>query len=52
MIILMQKNKVVELIMCDKDSEFTTIYHIERNREGLSYEIINYAKNSNKRTQK
>ena len=46
------RGKVVELIMRDKNSELTTIYHIERNREGLSYEIINYAKNSNKCTQK
>lgn len=46
------RNKVVELIMRDKDSELTMIYHIERNREGLSYEIINYARNSNKHTQK
>lgn len=37
------KQKVVELIMRDKSGDYIPIYHIERNREGLTNEVIKYA---------
>lgn len=36
--------KVAELIMQDGAGEMITVYHIERNREGITYEILGYAK--------
>lgn len=35
--------KVAELIMRDKSGDYVPIYHIEKNREGLTFEIIKYA---------
>lgn len=37
------KQNVVELIMRDNIGDYVTIYHIEKNREGLTFEIIKYA---------
>lgn len=36
-------DRCAELIMRDKGQEFITIYHIERNREGLTYEVLRLA---------
>lgn len=36
-------HKVAELIMRDKSGDYVPIYHIEKNREGLTFEIIRYA---------
>lgn len=36
-------HKVAELIMRDKSGDYVPIYHIEKNREGLTFEIIKYA---------
>lgn len=35
--------KVAELIMRDNSGDYVPIYHIEKNREGLTFEIIKYA---------
>ena len=37
------KQKVVELIMRDNSGDYITIYHIEKNREGLTFEVIKYS---------
>lgn len=37
------KQKVAELIMRDNSGDYVPIYHIEKNREGLTFEIIKYA---------
>lgn len=36
--------KVAELIVREKNGEYTTIYHTERNRSGITYEVLRYAK--------
>lgn len=36
-------HKVAELIMRDNSGDYVPIYHIEKNREGLTFEIIKYA---------
>lgn len=38
--------KVVELLLRERNGEFTCIYHIERNKTGLTYEILKYARES------
>lgn len=40
------KQKVVELIMRDKSGDYVPIYHVEKNREGLTFEIIKYAESN------
>lgn len=36
--------RVAELILREKNGEYTCIYHIEKNREGLTYEVLKYAR--------
>lgn len=37
-------NKSAELLMRDKSGDYTCLYHISRNRSGLTYEVLKYAK--------
>lgn len=41
------RKKVVELILREKNGEYTCIYHTEKNRSGITYEVLNYAKGIN-----
>lgn len=36
------KHKVAELILREPNGEFTCIYHVEKNRSGLTYEVLKY----------
>lgn len=36
--------KVAELLCQEKNGEYTCVYHTERNRSGLTFEILNYAR--------
>lgn len=36
--------KVAELIMRERNGEYTAIYHTEKNRSGLTMEVLNYAR--------
>jgi hypothetical protein len=41
------RKKVAELILREKNGEYTCIYHTEKNRSGITYEVLNYAKGIN-----
>ena len=41
---LSNRRKCAELILRERDGSLTALYHIERNKSGLTYEVLNYAK--------
>ena len=41
------RKKVAELLLREKNGEYTCIYHTEKNRSGITYEVLNYAKGVN-----
>ena len=40
------KKKVAELLMREPNGELSVIYHTEKNRDGISYETLKYAKDA------
>ena len=40
------KKKVAELLMREPDGELSVIYHTEKNRDGIFYETLKYAKDA------
>lgn len=38
------RKKVAELLLREKNGEYTCIYHVEKNRSGITYEVLKYAK--------
>ena len=41
---LSNRRKCAELILRERDGSLTALYHIERNKSALTYEVLNYAK--------
>lgn len=37
------RKKVAELLLREKNGEYTCIYHTEKNRSGITYEVLRYA---------
>lgn len=38
------KKKTAELLLREKNGEYTCIYHTEKNRSGITYEVLRYAR--------
>lgn len=38
------KQKCAELILRERNGELVTLYHVEKNRSGITFEVLNYAK--------
>lgn len=41
---LSNRRKCAELILRERDGSLTALYHIEKNKSGLTYEVLDYAK--------